>query len=203
MKMMNIKLISVILAISVFTGCSSKKDSVVYNDTDKSEKVTQTNNKQEDNIDKKLSKIQSVDSNVNEDNLGDINKDTYMNQVTSNINGKSVTLTSIHFGFDNYIMRDEMLPIVQENSVKISSITDSNSNVKVKIEGNCDEWGTDEYNFALGLKRTKAVKDVLITNGINASSIIVVSLGESNPRCTDQTASCWKQNRRVDHILLP
>ena len=203
MKIISIKLISSLVAIAILAGCSSKKDNITYEDINKDKKVEQKKQVVEDNVDKQLSKIQTTDSNINDNNLGNLDENSYMNKVTTNINGQDVTLTSIHFGFDNYLMRDEMLPIVKENSVKISTIINDDSNVKVKLEGNCDEWGTDEYNFALGLKRTKTVKEALVNNGIKSSNIIVVSLGESNPKCTEQTSSCWKQNRRVDHILLP
>jgi len=204
MKVISIKLVSSLLAVAILAGCSSKKDSITYDDTNNNVKVEQKQQEViEDNVDKQLSSIKTTDSNINDNNLGMVDKNSYMNKVTTNINGQNVTLTSIHFGFDNYLMRDEMLPIVKNNSVKISTVMSEDSNIKVKLEGNCDEWGTDEYNFALGLKRTKVVKEALINNGIKSSSIIVVSLGESNPKCYEQTASCWKQNRRVDHLLLP
>ncbi|MDU5325453.1 OmpA family protein, partial [Campylobacter ureolyticus] len=68
--------------------------------------------------------------------------------------------------------------------------------INVKVEGNCDEWGTDEYNYALGLKRAKSVKDALVANGVRADRISVVSYGESNPVCKDKSKSCDAQNRR-------
>ncbi len=73
-------------------------------------------------------------------------------------------------------------------------------NIALKIEGNCDEWGSDEYNFALGLKRAKSAKDALVEEGLDASKITTVSLGESNPKCTAKTEECWQQNRRVEFI---
>jgi len=73
----------------------------------------------------------------------------------------------------------------------------------VKLEGNCDEWGSDEYNFALGLKRAKSVKNEMVANGVDAKRITMVSFGESNPTCSAKTQDCWAQNRRVDVKLLP
>ena len=73
----------------------------------------------------------------------------------------------------------------------------------IKVEGNCDEWGTDEYNYALGLKRAKSAKDALVRNGVSADRIAVVSFGESNPVCTDKTKACDAQNRRADFKVLP
>jgi peptidoglycan-associated lipoprotein len=80
---------------------------------------------------------------------------------------------------------------------------DGAKSLNVKLEGNCDEWGSDEYNFALGLKRAEAVKKVLVADGIDASRISMVSYGKSNPVCTDHTKACWAKNRRVNFKLLP
>jgi peptidoglycan-associated lipoprotein len=194
--MKNIKLWGVVLSIVLFTACSSKTDSITYNNEAKETKA-------QNNVDKKLSNIKAVDTNNQQNNVSTIDEDTYINSVTSIIDGQEHSLTSIHFGFDNYKMRDDMITISSNNANKISEVLNTNSTVKVKIEGNCDEWGSDEYNFALGLKRAKVVKTSLIDNGIKASNIVLVSLGESNPICSDRTAKCWKKNRRVDHKLLP
>ena len=110
-------------------------------------------------------------------------------------------LAAVYFGTDRYdISVTESEKVDMDANILNGAMA---SDLAVNIEGNCDEWGTDEYNFALGLKRAKTVKNTLVNNGIKSSDIIVVSLGESNPVCNDQTASCWKKNRRVDHKLLP
>jgi len=72
----------------------------------------------------------------------------------------------------------------------------------IKIEGNCDEFGTDEYNYALGLKRAKTVKDSLVAQGIAQSKIVLVSFGESTPVCQAPSDSCYDRNRRVDLRLV-
>ncbi|MFA6756952.1 MAG: OmpA family protein, partial [Sulfurospirillaceae bacterium] len=76
-------------------------------------------------------------------------------------------------------------------------------NLSIKVEGNCDEWGTDEYNYALGLKRAKSVKDALIAEGVPSDRIMVVSYGESNPVCSESNKDCWAKNRRAEFKLLP
>jgi len=195
MKINSLKILGTVLIVGMLTACSSSNESVSYNDT-------KSNNKNE-KVDKKISEIKTVKTAIAEKQVSSISKKSYYNEVTSNINGVSVTLTSVHFGFDNYKMNEDMVKVSNENSKIVEPIISANSNIMVKLEGNCDEWGTDEYNFALGLKRAKTVKDSLVNNGIKSSNIIVVSLGESNPVCSEQTASCWKTNRRVDHKLLP
>ena len=128
---------------------------------------------------------------------------SYINVVESEIDGESVSLKSVHFQFDKFNITDNMGVIVKENYKVVSDITNKNTNVKIKLEGNCDEWGTDEYNYALGLKRAKTIKDSLVEDGISADKIVLVSFGESNPVCSDKSDKCWKKNRRVDYRLLP
>jgi len=109
-------------------------------------------------------------------------------------------MTTIHFAFDKYNITTASEEVLGMNAVVLG---DAASNYNVKVEGNCDEWGSDEYNFALGLKRAKAAKDVLVEKGIDPSRISMVSYGESNPVCTEHTKECWAKNRRDDFKLLP
>jgi len=126
-----------------------------------------------------------------------------VNSVQSDVDGKVVLLESVHFGFDKYKLSDKMREVTTSNYTKIDETVQSYDGLKIKLEGNCDEWGSDEYNYALGLKRAKATKDALVADGINAKRIVMVSYGESNPICTQRNAACWKMNRRVDYRLLP
>ena len=96
-----------------------------------------------------------------------------------------------------------MRKIATNNAMRITDIGSRYNALKIKLEGNCDEWGTDEYNYALGLKRAKSAKDALIADGIDENKIMLISFGESNPLCNDKNSKCWKMNRRVDYRLLP
>ncbi|MBI3873864.1 MAG: OmpA family protein [Arcobacter sp.] len=129
--------------------------------------------------------------------------DNLYNTTTSRINGEDVVLKSIHFDFNMFALTEENLIVSAENSTKIKNSSAKNDSFKIKLEGNSDEWGTDEYNYALSLKRTIAVKNDLVNKGISADRIITISYGESNPICKEQTAECWAKNRRVDHYLVP
>jgi len=109
-------------------------------------------------------------------------------------------LKTIYFDFDKFNIRADM----QTNlSADASVVNTQAKNFFVKLEGNCDEWGSDEYNFALGLKRAETVKKALTAEGVDASRISMVSFGESSPVCTDKTKECWAKNRRVEFKLLP
>ena len=110
-------------------------------------------------------------------------------------------IQNIYFDVDQYTITPDKLGIVSQNANRLK--TKLGSGGKVKIEGHCDATGTDEYNYALGLRRAKATKDALQSNGINPRSITLVSMGESSPECTTSTsADCYAKNRRVEFKVL-
>ena len=68
----------------------------------------------------------------------------------------------------------------------------------VRIEGHCDERGTEEYNMALGERRALACKEYMTNRGVSASSIRTISYGEERPVCTEHGEECWSKNRRAE-----
>lgn len=115
---------------------------------------------------------------------------------STNFNSSSDGFQSIYFGFGDYSISNAM-----ENRIAANTEVVTRSNTKIKIAGNCDEFGTDEYNYALGLKRAKAVRDSIVAQGADTSRMAIISYGESNPVCSNPTDSCYAQNRRVDLSL--
>jgi len=101
----------------------------------------------------------------------------------------------IYFATDRYTLDPDQLARLQSDLPKIRNLV---SIGKIRVEGNCDEVGTDEYNHALGFKRAKSVKLFLTDNGIPSKMIDIVSYGESNPVCTGNSAPCHAKNRRVE-----
>ncbi len=106
-------------------------------------------------------------------------------------------LKDIHFDFDKYMVRNEDKPILKE----VSDVLLRNKNVKVMIEGHCDERGTNEYNLALGDKRANAVKEYLRSLGTPSGKIDTISYGEEKPLCKESTDECWAKNRRAHFVL--
>ncbi len=101
----------------------------------------------------------------------------------------------IYFAEDSYTVEPDQLKRLMSDLPKIK---DATTQGKIIVEGNCDEFGTDEYNHALGLKRAKAVKKLLVSGGIDPNKIDIVSYGESNPVCTVNAPACHAKNRRVE-----
>ncbi len=110
-------------------------------------------------------------------------------------------IKNIYFATDQYHITSDKLYIIRNNARLLAPAV--NSGAKVKIEGHCDATGTDEYNYALGLKRAKAAKDATVSAGIRPSSINIVSMGESSPECTtDYSSACYAKNRRVEFKVI-
>lgn len=73
--------------------------------------------------------------------------------------------------------------------------------IRVTIEGHCDERGSTEYNLALGDRRAQAVRQFLINLGIDGSRLETVSWGKERPFCTASNESCWQENRRGHFVM--
>jgi peptidoglycan-associated lipoprotein len=105
-------------------------------------------------------------------------------------------LQPIYFDFDKSFVRDDAKAVMKANADYLKA----NPKVKVRIEGNCDERGTIEYNQALGQRRAASAKKYLTDMGISAKRISLISYGKEKPVCTQSTEDCWQKNRRDDFI---
>lgn len=101
------------------------------------------------------------------------------------------------FDYDTYDIRGDAQAVL----AKDASYFVSHPDVKVVIGGYCDERGSNEYNLALGQNRADAAKNALVTAGVAASRIRVVSYGKEKPFCSESTEQCWQQNRRAGFTM--
>ncbi|HEU5197351.1 MAG TPA: peptidoglycan-associated lipoprotein Pal [Methylomirabilota bacterium] len=108
-------------------------------------------------------------------------------------------LKDIHFDFDKYDIRPGDAKTLDSNAGWLKS----NPNHLVLIEGHCDERGTNEYNLALGERRAKSTMNYLVSQGVQASRITIISYGEERPVCAQKTEECWAQNRRAHFLVKP
>jgi peptidoglycan-associated lipoprotein len=105
-------------------------------------------------------------------------------------------LQPVYFDFDRSFIRDDAKAVMKANAEWLKA----NPKVKVRIEGNCDERGTKEYNQALGQRRATSAKKYLTDMGISAQRILLISYGKEKPVCSESTEGCWQKNRRGDFI---
>lgn len=101
---------------------------------------------------------------------------------------------SVYYPFDVYVVQDADKPTVQAHAKYLSERPDR----KVRLEGNADERGSNEYNLALGQRRADGVKKMLEVGGAKASQLESVSYGEEKPRASGHDEASWSQNRRTD-----
>lgn len=109
------------------------------------------------------------------------------------------TFENIHFDFDKYYIRDDAKPTLQS----LSDWLIKNKSAKMLLEGHCDEWGTNEYNLALGERRAKSTRDYLVSSGVVKDRLDMISFGEERPLCKEQNKECWQKNRRVQFVIKP
>lgn len=107
--------------------------------------------------------------------------------------GASGQANSVYFDLDKSEIRADAAAVLDAQAAGLA-----NGSSAVRLEGNCDERGTTEYNMALGERRAKAAKDYLVLKGVSAERIETVSFGEEKPVCSEQSEDCFQQNRRVD-----
>ncbi len=105
----------------------------------------------------------------------------------------------IHFAFDS----SQLTPMSQVLLKEKAQWLENNPSVHVRIEGNCDERGTTEYNMALGERRALSVKNFLVDLGISGSRLTTISYGEEKPIDPRHNEEAWAKNRRVHFTILP
>jgi len=181
--MKRVALYSAAAALLIFTGCCTKEPAI---------DATANNASSASSTSASANGTSGTDSNAV---IAPITNANTADAASSVSNGSDSGLVSILFDFDKFNIREDMTQPMQNNSAMLKGKN------AIKLEGNCDEFGSDEYNYALGLRRANAVKDSLVAQGVDAAAISMVSFGESNPVCLEKTQECWDKNRRVDFKL--
>ncbi|MBP5296123.1 MAG: peptidoglycan-associated lipoprotein Pal [Bacteriovoracaceae bacterium] len=115
----------------------------------------------------------------------------------SSDNNTAGQLQTVNFDYDSAQLNRAAKSILDLNAAYLNSAT----NIKVQIEGHCDERGSVQYNLALGERRAKSVKNYLTTRGISSSRISTISFGKENPLDTGHDESAWSANRRGNFVI--
>jgi peptidoglycan-associated lipoprotein len=111
---------------------------------------------------------------------------------------REVTSDTVHFSLDQYDIDAEAQGILNSQATWLAAHPD----VRITIEGHCDERGTREYNLALGDRRANSAKNYLAARGVAASRITTISYGKERPIALGSDEQSWAQNRRAVTIVL-
>jgi len=104
------------------------------------------------------------------------------------------SLSAVYFDYDDAQIRQDQVDALSEHAAKLKAVAD----VKLTLEGHCDERGTIEYNLALGQKRANSVKFFLVRAGVEPERLNLVSYGEQRPADPGHNEAAWSRNRRVE-----
>ena len=107
-------------------------------------------------------------------------------------------LGTIYFDYDRAAVRDDARATLDGNASWMKKFR----TVKVLVEGHCDERGTEEYNLALGEKRAKAAQDYMLSLGVGADRIKIISYGKSQPLNPGHDEGAWQMNRRAQFLII-
>ncbi len=103
----------------------------------------------------------------------------------------------VYFDYDKAELRSDTRKTLDE----LAQWLKINPSVSLRVEGNCDERGSNEYNLALGETRASSAKKYLVYLGISPDRLETLSYGEEKPSCSESNESCWSQNRRDDFTI--
>lgn len=109
-----------------------------------------------------------------------------------------VGVEPIYFDFDSVVLDEEAKAEIKNNATIVNL---GDKSTPVRIEGNADSRGSDEYNYALALSRAESVKKALQNEGVT-NQLDVVSYGEAKPACSEATEDCFSKNRRVEFKIV-
>ena len=104
----------------------------------------------------------------------------------------------IYFDFDKSVLRNDS----RETLSELAQWLKNNPSVDIRIDGHCDERGSNEYNLALGENRSASAKIYLVYLGVSPDRLETLSYGEEKPSCSESTESCWSKNRRDDFTII-
>ena len=123
-------------------------------------------------------------------------EEVFKNKTLEQLNAEK-PLGDVFFALDSTELTEEARGVLQKDVTWMKKWTST----KVMVEGHADSRGTNEYNLALGERRADAVRNYLVSLGIPTDRMTIVSKGEEQPFCSEDTETCWQQNRRGHFIV--
>ena len=175
-----VKCLAIALPLTVLSACSSNSDSDENSQVDTNAQVTQN----------------QIDAQKAEADAVKVTAAKRAAEIEEQKRQELETLRSehiIYFDFDVSNVNQQYSAILDAHA----KFLNTNSDVKVLVEGHADERGTPEYNIALGERRAKSVVTYLTNMGVDASQLTVVSYGEEKPMVKDRSENAFAKNRRA------
>lgn len=111
---------------------------------------------------------------------------------------QTITDGIVYFDYDKYDVKSEYTGMLQQKAELMKAYPD----IRVRIAGNCDERGTQEYNLALGERRARAVYDYLVMLGVNPAQLEMISYGKERPAVSGNNEEAWALNRRDNFDVI-
>ena len=106
-------------------------------------------------------------------------------------------LETVYFDFDSFVLS----PAARDALAKNAQYLIKNAGIKIQVEGHCDERGSDDYNLALGEKRATAAMNYLVTLGVPAKRMSIISYGKEKPAVQGHDEAAWGKNRRAAFVV--
>jgi len=173
----------VMVGLFITTSCSRSKQVKKPDSTQSTSEQTQSKNNQQDE-------------------LKPVHKDSLTVDETEQLKKLMASLEDIPFDFDSYNIPSQGLEVVKQNAEILNQMLAKRGKyIKITLEGHTDERGSEEYNLALGDRRSKTVKDYLIAIGFSDKQLRVISYGQERPKVDESSVEAWAANRRV-HIAV-
>ena len=190
--------VGALLLMGVFSGCAKKPVSPIEGSaaTTTVSKQSAKNTTSCDEVYESTLREYMASEPVSGENLEQSKVVVYGEEISEG--RTSAPMLPVYFDFDKYNIRPDMTYRMEENARFLLD----NPNIKIEIQGNCDERGTNEYNLALGEKRALSAKRYLVNLGVDPSRIEVVSFGEEKPLDPGHNESAWAKNRRDDFVII-
>jgi peptidoglycan-associated lipoprotein len=104
---------------------------------------------------------------------------------------------TIYFDYDKADIRSDQIAVLQSDA----SWLKQQRGLRFTVEGNTDERGSEEYNLALGERRANSIRDFLVREGVDGSSVVTTTFGKERPACKEETEECYQRNRRGEFAL--
>ncbi len=117
---------------------------------------------------------------------------------TRPVEQESPKFVSVYFDTDKWFLRDDAKQGLQEDV----QVMQQHPDLKVQIQGNCDERNTEDYNLALGEKRARSAYDYMVSLGIPKDRLSIITYGETRPVALGHNEEAWRQNRRCDLVVM-